>query len=559
VLGLVALVVLATFGSALPASAHAGLVSADPAADTVLEAAPATVRLQFNEPVAPVATGFVLYDSSGRHTVDGTPSAVVVTGADGIVTAQLPPSLARGSYLLSWRVVSADAHPISGVLSFAVGEVSARPPAAPAGDAESLGNPVNSSYLLLQVLGYLGLFAAVGLAVFESLVLPAGVATARIRRRLLNASAAVAVVAFGLVVPLTALRESGAGLVELGRAEVWRTGAGTPAAAAFALVVAGIVLLDAGRLLPRWVRPLTIVGAVVAVASVLPTGHTRTYGPRWLINLADLVHASTAAVWFGGLLGLGLYLLGARRQRQDPVQMAAVVARFSGLAGALVALLGVSGLVLAVLIVGSVRAVFTTDYGHALVAKLALVAVVGLLAVWNKTSLVAAVRRRSPSEAQWRRLRGAVLDEILIVVVALAVTGLLTMLSPPVSEGGGNQPGLPAAAAPADSGPRRAELGNGAGSVQARLLPAAVGDNALEFTLRDADGAPMAAAAEPEVSATLPAAGLGPLRAKITKLDGVNRYRAEVPLPVSGDWRFTVSVPLEDYQPTSTLTIAVAG
>ena len=53
--GLASLVLLWTVGSALPASAHAGLVDTEPASGTVMEAAPRDLRLNFNEPVAPIS------------------------------------------------------------------------------------------------------------------------------------------------------------------------------------------------------------------------------------------------------------------------------------------------------------------------------------------------------------------------------------------------------------------------------------------------------------------------------------------------------------------------
>jgi len=555
--GLVTLVLLAGFGTAAPAAAHAGLVSTDPASGTVLDTAPRDLRLIFSEPVAPVAEAFTLYDSSGRYAgSDGGQGRVPVTSLDTTVTALLPPSLPNGSYLLSWRVVSADSHPIGGVLPFAVGETSAAPPAPPPADAESLGNPVNSLYLALQVLGYLALLGAAGLSVFDQVVLVREPGRPRTRRRLLALGVGLSVAAYTLLLPLTVLRERGEGLSRLGGAGPWREGWSTPAAATLALAAAGgLLLLLAARLPAAAGRLVGLLGGLVAVASVLPTGHTRTYGPAWLVVTLDLVHAATAAIWFGGLIGLGLHLARARRSHSDPVPVAAVVARFSALAGALVGLLGASGLGMAVIILGSVSALFDTSYGRALLVKLALVAVIGLLAVWNKAYLVKAVRRRNAPAAQWRRLRGAVLDEAALLVVALAITGLLTMQSPtePLTFPDSSTAG------PAVPGSERVSFGDG--SLQGQLLPARVGPNTLEFTLRDGDGAPLASKVLPEVSASLPSEGLGPLEASVEKLAGTSsRYQAELQLPLGGEWQLVVSLPSTSFDaPTGTLVVLVTG
>lgn len=38
---------------------------------------------------------------------------------------ELPDKLAQGTYMVSWRVVSADGHPISGAFTFSIGKPSA--------------------------------------------------------------------------------------------------------------------------------------------------------------------------------------------------------------------------------------------------------------------------------------------------------------------------------------------------------------------------------------------------------------------------------------------------
>jgi copper transport protein len=549
--GLAGLVVLWTAASALPASAHAGLVGTEPTNGSVVEVAPRDLRLTFNEPVTPVPDGFTLYDSAGRYTGStGAQGTVTVGSLDTVVTAQVPPSLPRGSYLLSWRVVSADSHPISGALSFVVGEASATPPAPPVAEPESLRNPVNTLYLALQVLGYLGLLGAVGLSVFDHLVLSPP-ERSRLRGLLLSVGVVVAVAAYALLVPLTVLRERGDLLDRVATAAAWQEGWTTSAAGTLALAAGGGLLLVLGGRLPRGPgRVVALTGALVAVASVLPAGHTRTYGPAWLVVGLDLVHAATAAVWFGGLIGLAVHLVRARRSAGDPVPAARVVARFSTLAGGLVGLLGLSGLGLAVIILGSFAAAFGTDYGHALLVKLGLVGVIALLAVWNRLHLVKAVQRRTPPEAQWRRLRSAVVDEAALLVAVLAVTGLLTMQSPTVPP--------PPATSPSATAPRRVELGSG--SLQGQLVPARVGVNSFEFTLRDANGAPLETDALPEVSASLPSQGLGPLQTTVQRLDGTSRYRADLRLPVAGEWRLLVSIRLNKFDaPTTTLDVPVTG
>ena len=552
VLALLGLVLLWPLVAAQPAAAHARLAGSLPKEGTVLAGAPRTVELRFTEPVAVVSSGFALYDTNGRHLSGGQPSTVTVIALDQVVTATLPPGLANGSYLMSWRVVSADSHPIGGVLAFAVGAPSAVAPVAPATAPDSFGSAVGTSYLALLVLGYVGMLGAVGLWVFGYLVLrpPQG---RGLPTRLVVGGLALAVGANGLLVGLTEVRENGGRLRDLAAPSVWQQGvASAPGATLALVVVGGLLLLGSYRLSPGFAHSVGLLGGLVTLTSALTTGHTRTVGPTWLLSGLDLVHVSTAAVWFGGLVGLGLHLRQARRGGGDPVVVAGVVARFSAIAGALFGLLGASGLVMAVLVLERPAALVGTGYGRALLVKLALVGVVGLLAVWNKFHLVRAVGERAAPPAQWHRLRSAVVDEAVIIVAALAVTALLTAQSPtaPVPSVGTTTSDS------ADGALHRAQLGDG--FVQVRVQPGQVGRQTVELTLRGADGGPLATDEAPTVSASLPAAGLGPLPATVLPLDGVGRYRAELTLPVGGAWELLVSVRVSRYgEPTAVLTIPV--
>ncbi|SDT43493.1 copper transport protein [Friedmanniella luteola] len=551
-LGLLAALLLGAVLGAPSASAHTRLVDTVPADGTVVAAAPGTVELRFNEPVTVVEGGFALYDSTGRHTVDGVPSTVGVSSRDRVVTAALPTGLARGSYLLGWRVVSADGHPVGGAVAFAVGAPSATPPSAP--DLDTRGGAVATLRTSLQVLSWLGLLGGVGLWVFRHLVLAPGTWSGR-GGRLVVGGLALAVTATLLLAGTSAVEQAGGPVSDLADGWAWQEGlgSGSGAGAAVALVTAGaLLLLVAGRLPAAAARGVGLLGSLVALSSVLATGHTRTVGPTWVMALLDLVHVSAAAVWSGGLLGLGLHLLAARRRPEEAVATAAVVVRFSALAGVLVGLLGVSGLAMATLVLERPADLTGTGWGRALLAKLALVAVVGVLAAWNRYSLVGAVRRRGAPAEQWRRLRAAVVDEAAVVVVALAVTGVLVGQSPSAPA----EPGSPAAVTAASA--QRAELGTG--SVQLSVAPGGVGTRTAELTLRGPDGAPLVIDEPPRVSLSLPEQGLGPLPATVRPLDQPGRYAVSAALPVPGAWQLLVSARTSRFdEPTAVLVVPVNG
>lgn len=113
---LVALTVVAVaLLGALPATArvaHAALVSSSPSDGSTLTAVPPEVSLTFNEDINPqFAT--VTVTSGGTTASTGSPEV------DGATVYQpLDPAMAEGKYTVTYRVTSADGHPVSGKVGF---------------------------------------------------------------------------------------------------------------------------------------------------------------------------------------------------------------------------------------------------------------------------------------------------------------------------------------------------------------------------------------------------------------------------------------------------------
>jgi methionine-rich copper-binding protein CopC len=110
---------LALFLAVVPAGAamgHASLVSSDPADGAVLEVAPESVVLTFNEKL--------LSDLVEVSVLDANRELVMVTEAaqspppQTDVVVPWPTRLPIGEYSLAYRVVSADGHPITGLITF---------------------------------------------------------------------------------------------------------------------------------------------------------------------------------------------------------------------------------------------------------------------------------------------------------------------------------------------------------------------------------------------------------------------------------------------------------
>ena len=530
VAGAVALLALA----AGPAAAHATLIGTDPAEGEVLPTAPERVTFTFNEPVSLTSDAVGVFDATGE------PVEAEASGTGEELVAELP-DLADGTYVVTYRVVSADGHPVAGSLSFSVGAPS-ETVVAPGVDLDAAPPAATSTALgVATAVAYLGLLVAAGLVLFTTRAL-AGTRVPEAGRarlhRLLRLATGIAVVGWLLRLPLVAAYQQGAGPLAL----VSGTSPDLGLLAAD-LVVTGAVL--AGLLVallvrePAWAR---LAAAAVALVAPALVGHTRAYEPVSLLVATDVVHLLAGATWLGGLVGLALTLPALAGR---PADAAAVLARFSGWAASALGLVALTGSLLAWRILGSWSALTGTTYGRLLLVKIGVVALVAALAGVNRWRLLPKARTAVGHGEQQRAttaLRGAVRVEAGLLVAAVALTGVLVNTSP-----------RPEAAAAEPPPSRVAEAPAGEYRVLATLSPGRQGPNTLLVQVQDDGGEPLEVFAAPEVSFGNGEVDLGllPLRPV-----GAGTYAAEVVLPAPGEWEAQVSLRATEFDnPVTLLTL----
>ena len=96
-----------------PASAHAHLEKSTPTEGSVLMSAPTTLEMTFSEAARLTALS-IQKDQEPKQPIKSLPTAVEQTARVAL------PVLSSGTYTVSWRVVSADGHVMSGALHFTV-------------------------------------------------------------------------------------------------------------------------------------------------------------------------------------------------------------------------------------------------------------------------------------------------------------------------------------------------------------------------------------------------------------------------------------------------------
>ncbi len=515
-----------------PASAHASLISTDPAEGAVIAESPESVSLRFNENVSLADSATILYDATGAEVATESRST------DAVVSVAPTATLTDGTYVLTYRVVSADGHPIAGSLSFSVGA-----PSETVVTRTDQGTDPGVFWIhgVVQGGAYLALFLAAGLAIFLVLVLPSDLTIEAQRLRLgrfVRWASAVAVLFALLLVPLEILYQQGLDLTGLSTSAPWTGWASGDGLLALLVVLGlGVAILALPSGPPsRGDRWLVLAGSAVALGALAVVGHTRSYGPTWLVVAADVSHVVSGAIWFGGLVGLVVCLRALADRETDA---ATILARFSTIAGVALAVVAIAGIILGWRIVGSWAGLVNTAYGLILLTKAGAVALIAVVAAWNRYRLLPAIRRDADGDggrrAAHRRLRTSVMFEAAGLVAVLMLTGFLVNQVPrEESAAATNQTAEPAMVMAEADGVH----------VMAHVEPARVGDNTVTIHLETPEGEPLTPFSEPQISLSSESTDLG--SRPVEDLGG-GMWETEVLIPSPGAWQIQVSVRLDEF------------
>lgn len=515
---------------AWPAAAfgHASPIGSMPADGQVLTSAPTELTVTFTEPVTVAGTGNAVLDATGA------PEKAAFSVQDAVLTIRPERPLAAGTHVVTWRVVSADSHPVTGGFTFAVGQATPGAIDVPTSQAQ---RELGIARAVVEALRYAGALGLAGLVVFCAFIVPASVRRDEVVERRTRHAAwwfgALAVAAAVVLAPLTAVWESGESLAAVGQIASWRNGLTSSAGVAAALVAAGAALALWGR--SRASAVASGAGAAVLVSSLLTVGHTRSYGPPWLVLSADLVHVSAGALWWGGLVGLGI-VLAAGSALRVPVR-AAAVARFSVVAGISVVALAVAGAVLYWRIAGSWSGLWESGYGRAVLVKVLLLLPVLVLAAWNRLVLVEHLGGRQGADAA-RDLRLTVTFEAIAIACVLVATGALVGQTPP-PRADTVVTGVPTV--------QRLDLDLGESHrVELVVTPARRGVNAVQVSLTDSAGEVVDLPEPPQLQISLEDADVGPLNRPLTRTRA-GHWEGTADLPLAGSWRLTLAVRLNRF------------
>jgi len=566
---------------ALPAAAHATVVDTVPPAGAQLTSPTSVVSLRFDESVGISRQAVRVYDAQGRQVQLGLPYHP--QGESSVVAVSLRPGLAKSSYLVVWRVVSADSHPVAGTFTFGYGVPAGQVTTAPSTDRLVAG--LDSA---LRFVSTAATMVLIGATFFVSVLWRQGLRSPRVRAVLRGAWAAgVASTVlllgvegvYGASLPLSGVTDLS--LIGLTLGTIYGK---LLLARLVALGFAAVVWLQLRR---DWQPPAWLDAGglgLVVVESYSFAGHAGQGAAVPLAATADAVHLAAASIWIGGLVLLVTVLVrpqGEPLAALDSLDLDGVLPRWSKVAASAVGLLVVTGSYQAWREVGSWDALASTSYGRLIIAKAVLLGAMLLVANYGRrwvlrrtaahqargrapgltgepdptpggsagrveaagTTLTLAPPGRGapdvavsqPVSPDVRSLFRAVTTEASLAVVVVAVTSALVTTMPARES-----------YSPAFSTTVTAVDPNGESIlVSVQIEPTRYGFESVTLQAQDASGRPV----EPisaNGSLTLGAQGLGPIDFSFPPFVGGRSTATSVSVPAPGEWALVVNVLTDD-------------
>jgi copper transport protein len=436
--------------AALPATAfaHAYLVRTSPTASGILVSPPPNVSLTFDEAVEPRFAIISVTNAQGRQEATAPPRRSPANPDTLVVPVRH--GLPEGWYLIYWRAISVDGHPVQGAFTYAVGPDPGPAPQFPVPRVSA--SAVTAPLLTARWVMFLSVMLTVGLLAFRLLVARPAVRRASgtaLRAVSIGAviSSGVGLIAIPVYLDVAIANDSLRSVFDLGnliplyRATAFGRGYVDMWVCFALLCVAGWIALwlDRPDRPRRSVAELAATtGATLAAAGVLfipgTLGHAGQASPRGLSVPFDAVHLLAGSLWLGGLIGL-LVLWFTSEPDRRLAGLSVIVPRFSALALASVLVLLGTGTGATIIHMPAVDALWKTSYGVAILAKIGLlVAACGLAAgnlLRTRPRLVAAQRRPDLAEPAARLLGRLVSGEAIILAGAVFTASILSSLAPP--------------------------------------------------------------------------------------------------------------------------------
>lgn len=558
----IVLIVLFVVVATVPiVSAHAALVGSSPESGEHVAEPPDEVTLRYSAGVQLATVSVVSAD--GERV---SKSARIDPQDHSVVHVPLEDGIENGTYLVKWKVLSADGHTVSGSFFFVVGEgrltreqvLSIYTQDDDGGNFKSPVAPVFRALLFGGAIVLVGapitlLFVLYPLARTHEIP----TTTADRATRFLFGGALLAV--FVSATALATIQLTASGSLSLGRIQQFATTASGMAwlvriviALVLGLLTALIATKRVSLLKREWLGAL-LGGGLLVQLTVSWTSHSFAVTGGLVGLLVDFGHLVGGALWMGGLVVLALLAPAfLKRAPADARITAQLLRRFSVLAIAGVALVSATGLAIAAWHVPTVDSLSATLYGTALSVKVFLVLLAVGLGGLNRFVLHRRLRVSTIGRGEWAGWSGlsmipifgigdgssqgtvrtfirSVRLELVLLVVVLLLSGLITSIPTAANAATHDQSGTELVF--------EAEIDGG--TLTFSMIPRHVGQNVVTINVTK-NGEPVQTKVPVSITASQPAQNVTLSPVELDKI-GPGSYSTVLTIPTTGMWHFRVS------------------
>jgi len=453
------------------ASAHAYVVKSNPVENETLKKAPTVVKIEFDEDiqVSHFNTLFVR-DTSGKR-VD-LKDAHIDKRNKKLLEAGVKENLKDGLYSIQWKAISADGHPIQGVIPFQIGLTEA---GADDVQVEEMGYVPQIDMIMERGVLYTSFSLFLGVLFFNLIIYKGNVIEVHSRsKRIIWISLIGIFISLLCNLPLQAKINADVSwleafdpllLKETLQLSVFGYVWITQMALISVLIIVTYFALKREKLssFKVWSIPILLfIGLLVMKAF-----NSHAFGLKFkdIAVVMDFLHLFAASLWVGGLSSIILLL---RKEDDKWTTYWDAIKRFSTWATGAVIVIVLTGLFNSTFFIPTIHSLFDTKYGLALLAKILLFVFMGILGIIHYVK--GKMRARQGLGAT---LKIELIIGIIVFIIVAFMTNVQTPLMPP-------------------TGPftESKQLDNGY-ELTLHVSPNKVGQNTFHITLKDENGQPV--------------------------------------------------------------------
>ncbi|MGF9991149.1 copper resistance CopC/CopD family protein [Bacillus mycoides] len=453
------------------ASAHAYVVKSNPAENETLKKAPSVVKIEFDEDiqVSSFNTLFVR-DTSGKR-VD-LKDAHIDKKNKKILEAGLKENLKNGLYSIQWKAISADGHPIQGVIPFRIGLAEAGTDDI---QVEEMGYVPQIDMIMERGILYTSFSLFIGVLLFNLILYKGSASQVQSRSKKI-----IWISLFGIFIsllfnlPLQAKINADVSwleafdpllLKETLQLSVFGYVWITQMALISTLMIVTYFAVKSERVssFKVWSIPIVLFMGLL----VMKAFNSHAYGLKFkeIAVVMDFLHLFAASLWIGGLSSIVLLL---RKEDDKWTMYWDAIKRFSPWATGTVIVILLTGLFNSTFFIPTIHSLFDTKYGLALLAKILLFVCMGIL------EIIHYVKGRMRAQ---QRLGATVKVEFIIGIIVFVIVAFMTNVQTPP---------MP----PTGPFTESKQLDNGY-ELTLHVSPNKVGQNTFHITLKDENGQPV--------------------------------------------------------------------